>query len=268
MKQYSIGRDIKNSLKFSKTIILTIIFCLPVIYYLTIRRSYEFRDSLDVFAFMLEVVTIFFPILATLIYLPSFSEELKNRFLVYTRLRISIKRLFFIKFSTNFLLSFSFFFVFTFLLFILSFYIFPSIGAANLQPEAYSLNEITVREDSYTRYTFSQILKYGSFTYGLVYSFWVGLNAAVYTSIGFLLLFLIPYKFIAMTVPTLIYLIGSYILSVSNLRPFRFIDSIFPYSYIQQPIWTAIIPFIVLSCISLLLYFYIRRNINCMEDMI
>ncbi|MDQ0157378.1 hypothetical protein [Robertmurraya andreesenii] len=268
MKQYSIGREIKYKLRFSTILIWLVVICLPIIYYLVARKNYEFRDSLDVFSFMMEVVALFFPIVATLIYLPSFSEELKNRFLVYTRIRIPLKKLLFMKFLTNFILSFSFFFIFILFLFILSFHIFPSLGLAHLQPEAYLLNEMTVKTDAYTRYTFTQLLEYGAFTYGLIYSFWVGLNAAIYASIGFLLLVLVPNKFIAMTFPTLIYLIGSYLLSVGNLRIFRFIDSIFPYSYIQQPIWTAIVPFIVLSCLSLFLFLHIRKNINQLDDFI
>ncbi|WP_036218194.1 hypothetical protein [Lysinibacillus sphaericus] len=268
MNQYSIGREIAYKLRLKNVLIWLLIMCLPIIYYFGVRGNYEFRDTLDVFTFMVEGLAIFFPILATLVYLPSVAEELKNRFLVFTRLRIPIKRLLFIKFSTNFLLSFSVFFIFIFLLFILSFFIFPSQGWVHLQPEAYSLNEITVKEDAYSRHTFTQLLEYGSLTYGLVYSLWVGINAAIYASIGFLLLILVPNKFVAMTVPTLIYLIGSYILSLVHLRPFRLLDSIFPYSYIQQPIWTAVIPFIALCCVCLFLFLYIRKKFDRLDDLI
>ncbi|KOS61642.1 hypothetical protein FJQ98_25180 [Lysinibacillus agricola] len=264
MSQYSIGREIAYKLKFRNVLIWLFIMCLPIIYYLAVRDSYEFKDSLQVFSFMVKNMPIFFTILATLIYLPLFSAELKNRFLVYTRLRMPIKKLLFIKFSANFLLSFSVFFIYIFSLFSLCFYIFPSLGLAHLQPEAYNLNEITVQEDAYTRFTFTQLLEYGSLTYGLIYSFWVGINAAIYASIGFLLLLIVPNKFVAMSIPTLIFFVGSYLLD----RPFQLLDAVFPYNYIQQPIWTAVTPFIGLCCLCLCLFLYIRKKFDYLDDLI
>ena len=213
------------------------------------------------------ILIVVFPLLATLVYLPSFSEELKNRFIVYSRSRISIGKFLFIKFMANGVLTFIVFFAFTFSMFILSYYFLPSNGLVVLQPEAYGFTESTAIIDSYSRHTFTQLLEYGPLPYILVYSSWVGINAALYASIGFLLLLLINNKYVAMSVPTIIYFVGSFILVKPNLRPFRLADTIFPYMYTQQPIWTVFVPFIILSSLCVILFSIIRKNFHSLDNL-
>ena len=71
------------------------------------RNNYEFRNDYDVFTFMFEgLVPVVFVLLAVLVYTGFFSQEIQNRFIVYTRLRLPLKKLLLIKFSTNLLLTF------------------------------------------------------------------------------------------------------------------------------------------------------------------
>lgn len=267
MNQYSLRKELFHKLKFKAIFIWLFAMCLPAVYYYIVWESYLFRDRLDTFTFLFEgVLIVIFPLLATLIYLPSFSAELKNRFLVYTRLRIPVEKLLFIKFMANSVLTFAVFFIFVLFMFLLSYYIFPSVGWVQFDLEVYGLTESTIIEDRYTRHTFTQLLEYGLYAYVLFYAFWVGINAAVYSSIGFLLLLLIPNKFVALSIPWGIYIIGSFLL-VDGLRPFRLADTIFPYMYTQQPIWTAFVPFLALCCLCLLLFIVIRKKFNSLDDL-
>lgn len=267
MNPYSLQRELLNTLKIKTIIISFFAMGLPVVYYFAVRESYVFRDTLDIFTFLIEgVLVVIFPLLATLIYLPSFSAELKNRFIVYTRLRVPVGKLLFIKFMANSVLTFAVFFIFVFSMFLLSFYVFPSQGWVLFEPEVYGLTESTLIEDSYTRHTFTQLLAFGPLIYGLLYSFWVGINAAIYAAVGFLFLLLIPNKFVAMSIPSLIYIVGSFLL-VDELRQFRLADTIFPFMYAQQPIWTAFVPFLALCCLCLLLFTVIRKKFNYLDDL-
>lgn len=268
MNQYSLRNELSNNLKIKLVALWLLVMFIPIVYYFVLKDSYVFRDTLDIFTFLLEgILVVIFPLLATLIYLPSFSSELNNRFIVYTRLRVSIKKLLFVKFMTNGILTFSVFFTFVFSMFLFSFYISPSQGWVLFEPEIYGLTESTLIEDSYTRHTFTQLLVYGPMAYGLAYSFWVGINAAIYATIGFLSLLLIPNKFVALSIPWLLYIVGSFITSISILRPFKLSDTIFPYAYAQQPIWTAIIPFLTLCCLCLVLFIIIRKKFYTLSDL-
>ncbi|WP_165842380.1 ABC transporter permease [Paenibacillus xerothermodurans] len=218
---------------------------------------------------MLEgILPLAFVLLATLVYLGSFSREIKNRFLVYTRLRTPLRKMLRIKFAANFLVTFGVFFVFTFGYFLFSFYIVPLLRLVQFHPEVYMLNEVTVVQDSYTRHTFTQLLQFGSLTYGFFYSCWVGLNAAVYATIGFFMVLIIRNQFLALSIPFLLYILGSFVMAASGLMRFRFPDAVFPYSYMQLPIWTAFAPFLFLLFICIILFLAVNKNLERIDNVI
>lgn len=155
-----------------------------------------------------------------------------------------------------------FFFIFVFSYFIFSFYIESFFGLVSYHPESYNLNEITVIENTYKRHTFTQLLEYGSITYGLFYSSWVASNAAAYASLGFLLVLIIENKFLALSIPFLLYLLGSFVMGAFSITKFRFADSVFPFNYIQQPIWTAFIPFLFLVVLCLILVIIVSKRMD------
>lgn len=268
---YSVLKEVKNTISLKILFTWLLLMSLPLIYFAITRNNYIFEDSLSVFTHMLEgILPLLFPIIATIIYLGSFSQEIKNRFLVYTRLRIPLKKLLLIKFSANFVLSFSLFFIFTFAMFLFSFYIEPLLGIIRYDPDVnlYSLNGITVEQKLYTRHTFTQLLQYGSLTYGLLYSCWLGINAAAYASLGFFLLILLGNQFLALSIPTLIYLLGGYLLDAVDLGQFDFRHTLFPYSRTQQPIWTAFVPFLFLVFVSTCLYVYIKKHFHRLDNLL
>ncbi|SES01909.1 hypothetical protein SAMN04487944_11549 [Gracilibacillus ureilyticus] len=263
MQGYSIKKEIQSKLSIKVMLGWLLLIAIHFTYFFIIQGSYQFRDNLDVFTFMLEgVFPLILPLLATLIYAPSFANELKDRFIIYTRTRIEISRLFSIKFWTNFLLVLFSVFGYIIVLFIFAHYVVPAFDLAeHMDPESYGLNEETIIEDTYTRHTFTQLLEYGLWTYAVLYSLWLGLNAALFATIGFLCLALISNRFIALSIPTLVYLIGSYIISsFPSTRNYTFTNSLFPYGYIQQPIWTAFVPFTILVLLSVIMLIVIKKR--------
>ncbi|KHE68118.1 hypothetical protein LD39_15230, partial [Halobacillus sp. BBL2006] len=148
-----------------------------------------------------------------------------------------------------FLLSFSF----IFLSFLFAFYIEPLLGFVD-----YTVMK-TFERDSHT---FSQLMDYGTITYGVVYSSWVAINTVIYASLSLLLLMKIN-KILAFSLPFLIYW-GAHIITANlSLEVFSPIYSVFPFSITQQPIWTAFIPFagLIIIILSLtLLIPYTRKS--------
>lgn len=269
MERYTLKKELKFYFNKKIMVFWILMVIIPVVYLFFIYESYIFRDALDVFTLMLEgLLVVVFPILTTAFYLPHFLQELKNRFIVYERIRTPVKNILFIKFCTNFLVTFFAFSFFIFILFLISFYIFPILNFIEYRPDVYSFDEKSVTMDSYNRHTFTQFLEYGNIVYGFIYSIWVGINAAVYSSIGFIAMLLVKNKFIAISIPTIIYYIGSFILGFLNLRQFRFTDAIFPFSSIQQPIWTSFVTLGLLILISLSMLIVIKIKFNELDDLV
>lgn len=267
-------KELTNKLTWKFLCAVGIMASLPLIYFFIVHRSYEFSTSYDIFTFLLSgILELTFPILVALIYLGSFSLEIDERFLFYTRSRISIKNYLALKFSVNFFLCFSIFFLFTFSMFILAFYVLPhyeviQAGFANAETSFFALNNLTAEAYTLSHHTFTQLFAYGPLAYGIFYSIWVGLNAALYGSFGFLLLLVLNNRFFALALPYIFYLVGSFVLGAIDLRIFRFHYSIFPFGFVQQPFWVPFVPFTFLVFICLLLFWYIKKNSESLDNLL
>ncbi|WDM23111.1 hypothetical protein [Paenibacillus polymyxa] len=258
-----VKQEINNRLTL-KFIILSFLFIVALIGFGMVRsQSYSLRDKLDLFALVLSgTPDITFPLLAVLVYVAAFSEEVQNRFLVYTRMRRSLKETLHIKLIANIILSFSFFFSLIFITYIFVYYIDPYIVKTVFEPSSYGLTRDTIDADAYSRHTFTQLLQYGSFVYGTVYALWVGLNGALYAAIAFYLVLIIHNRFLALSLPYITYIVASFTLNALNLRDFRPTHTIFPFGYVQSPLWTVCIPFVILLVILAVLAVYVRKNLH------
>ncbi|OMC71566.1 hypothetical protein BK126_05680 [Paenibacillus sp. FSL H7-0326] len=258
--------ELKRRVTLKFLVVWLLITCIPLIIAILRSGSYAFRDSLDFYTFILEdVVTLLFPFVILFIYLIFFTSEIQDRFLAYTRLRAPIESTINVKFLANGLMTFIAVFLSMIIFFLFAFYLEPFMQFANMRPELYGLNEQNITEDTYNRHTFTQLLRYGTVTYGVLYSGWVALNAACYVSLGFMFVILVNNRFFALSIPFLVYFIGSFLAASFNLDPYQFTHSIFPYGYIQGPIWKSFVPFIILVLLIIGMYTYVRSNISKLE---
>jgi len=262
-------QEIKNSIYNKSFIFLTIgLFLYPYILFLLTFKSYVFRDALDVFTFMFEgILPLLFVFLTVIIYVSKFSRLLKDRFIIYLRMRAPLKQILSAGLISNTILTFLLFTTFTFSLFLFSFYIEPIFSLVNYQPEVYLLTHESTILDSYNRHTFTQLLERGNFIYGLSYSIWIGFNAVVYSSLGFFAI-LLTQNLIGLAFPVLFYLIGTFIFGYSEaLTPYRMADTIFPFSVTQQSISSSLLVGGILLIINLFLYlFTFKIKINSLEN--
>ncbi len=234
-------------------------------YFLLRYQGYTFTSEYDVFTFFFDsFVPILFVVFSILVYTGAFAQEISHRFIVYTRLRISIKKILAIKFTTNFILTFSVFFIFIFSYFAFAYYVEPSIGLVKFDQNFFSLNHTTVEEYTLTQNTFGQLFKYGTLVYGLTYSLWVAFNAALFASLAFLLVLLIDNKLLALSIPFGLYVIQSFFMGMLGMIQYQFYQTLFPFNYMQLPIWTSFIPsvFLIFLCLILLVYLNISKRLD------
>lgn len=233
---------------------LGIILILPLIKFIVIKDAYEFTKSFEVFQETITTyIPLLFPALVIIVYLPLFWQEKKNNFITYTRPRIPFHTYLISKGLANAFFTGFVIFLLIFLPFIFCVYIEPYMGIVNYTP----IDNNTV----IPKFTFSQILNYGTFTYGFIYSLWVAVNAAIYSTIAFMLLLTINNSFVAFSAPFLFYHILNFITGVFGVPQFSPLSTIFPFNIVQQPLWTVFIPFMfLLIVLAALFIIFISRK--------
>lgn len=264
---YTVIDEIRSVVKLKWLLSWLVIMSLPLLYFLLRYSEYTFNSEYDVFTFFLDsFVPVVFVVSAVLVYTGTFAQEISNRFIVYTRLRISLKKLLSIKFTANFTLTFCVFFIFIFGYFVFAYYIEPIIGLVKYDQAFFALNGTTVEEYALQQNTFSQLLGYGALTYGLVYSLWVAFNAALFASFAFLLVLLVGNTFLALSIPFGFYMVQSFFMGAFGMVKYQFYQSVFPFNYMQLPIWTAFVPAVVLILLCLVLMVYLNLS-NRMDQL-
>lgn len=232
---------------------IAIIVFLPTIRFYTIRNGYQFYKPIEVFQETVSTIIPFlFPAIAISIYLPSFLQEKKNNFISYTRTRIPLSTYLLSKGLINACLTGLVIFLLIFIPFVFVVYLEPNIGIIHYTP----IDKNAIVPD----YTFSQLLSHGDLIYGLVYSLWVSINAVVYATIAFMLLLTSNNPFVALSIPFLFYHILNFLTGVLGVAMFSPLSTIFPFNIVEQPLWTVLVPFLLLLIILIGLLIFVKRN--------
>lgn len=244
----------KNLLKPKRMISwILLVLTLPIIKFLLIKDQYVFYRQIEVFQRTnSDFVPLLFPFIVVLVYAFYLIPEIKSGYLFFVTSRTQLKTYIQSKLIINALISFLSAFLLVFLPFIFVMYIEPSLNII-------SLDQAGTNPISYL--LFEQLLNHGTLTYGIVYSFWVGVNGVLYSTFALLLLFLGKTSLVSFSIPFVYYIVGHFItqlLGVDYLSPML---TIFPFSLELQPIWIIFIPFLVLIMIVSVLSFMIRKRL-------
>lgn len=251
---YTVLTEMRRMLTPLRIAIYLICCAYPFVYLAAVKDDYSIQDWLDLFSFLLDgLPAIGFAIAAAAVCGGASAEGFNHRFFAYERIRMPLRRLLQVKLKANMLLTFMAFTIFILLCFVAAYVVIPYFGWVKLEPFGTVLRSgMTPEQEQIGRYGMTQLLEYGPWVYGIAYSCWVGINAAVYAALAFGLLILLNRSFIALALPFLLYTVGSFLMPDRRLY---FFYSVFPFGSIQQPIWVMTIPliFILLICAALLL---------------
>jgi len=247
--------EFKKAFTFKNLITwMGIILLLPLVKFFVIKGTYQFFKPIEVFQETITTyIPLLFPALVIMVYLPLFWQEKRNDFITYTRTRVPFHIYLISKALTNAYLTASVIFLLIFVPFIFSIYIEPHIGIIDYT----TMDNHTVIPE----FTFSQLLPYGNIVYALIYSLWVALNAALYTTIAFMLLLVINNSFVAFSAPFLFYHIFNFITGIFGIPQYSPLSTIFPFNIVKQPLWTVGIPFLFLVMILVIIFvFFIKKR--------
>lgn len=231
---------------------LAIIFIPTTVQFLYIRTGYTFYRPVEVHTEVIGgIIALLFPILFVVIYSNSYASEIKDNFITYMKPRTKLSDYLLGKGIINALLSFFVAFAMVFVSFLFIAYIEPS------------LQIIHYENGSGTSVgTFEIFLSHSSLTYGIVYSFWVAINASLYSSLAYVLTIIISNNLLAISLPFLWYFIMSFVTGVLAHPEFSTISTIFPFNIEQQPIRTIFVPFSFHLIIFFSLIFYVKIRLQ------
>lgn len=150
-----------------------------------------------------------YPLIAVVVFVLPFSQQIQQRHIFYTRVRTSIRRRLAIAALVNAIVAFVVFFLFVFLTFCFVFYIQPAMGLSHFDsftpgsfPEDFQLARMT------------ELLRISPLIYGLSYAAWCGANAAVWASVGFVAILTVRNRFLALAFPMILFIILGFALAI------------------------------------------------------
>ncbi|KXH83746.1 hypothetical protein [Sporosarcina sp. HYO08] len=265
-------QELKQNVTKRLIIFLVLLNLFPYLLFFVQKDSYAFIDELDTFSFIFDgIMVVFFIFFVVFIYLGEFSSLLNHKFIVYQRTRTSLKNILLTCMFSNMIITFIVFFVLVLHVFLFFFYIQPVLGIIQFFPEIHYLTTLQeLLEFNIQRYTFTQLLEYNPMIFGIVFSFWVGLMASSYATIGFFTVLLFKNKLIGMSIPILFYIIGAFVFNLFDiLEPFGMANAVFPFSSSQYPIHTILLNFVFYTIINLTLYVYtFKIKLHKLDDAI
>ncbi|CUA78979.1 ABC transporter permease [Anoxybacillus suryakundensis] len=246
--------ELKRALT-KKNILLwfSMVIFLPASRFYMISKGYQFFEPVEVFQETISgIVPLLFPAIVIIVYLPSFLQEQRNKFITYTRPRIPLRTYIASKGLVNAFFTGVVTFLLIFIPFIFIVYVEKHLGIIN-----YSSPTENVRIPAVT---FSQFLRYGDLAYGFIYSLWVAINGVVYSTIAFILLLNVSNPFIALSIPFLFYHILNFVTGIFHVAMFSPLSTIFPFNIEEQPLWTIFVPFLFLIAFLVLAFVFTLRN--------
>lgn len=240
-----------------------IILCMGIIAMITYSvinaSEYSFLEPLEYYTFIIGAfLPILFPLIIIMICNIQFSSEIKNRFIMYKRFRETNTNYLVSTLVSNLIIVFIVVFSFTFIPFIFAFYIEPFLQIIQYEPE--NLYNMTLEERQQTSFTYSQLMQFHPLVFATTYAIWVGVNGGLYSMLGFLFLLVLENRFIALSIPFLLYHLGSFIIAILGIPAFLFDATIFPFNINQHEIWTTFIPFSFILMVCVTLGIYIKKN--------
>ncbi|MEO8527993.1 MAG: hypothetical protein ABI435_02845 [Pseudolysinimonas sp.] len=213
-----------------------------------------FRSTLELYGRITTTPLILvFPILAVALGCGRLFAEVSHRFIVNVRVRTDLIPYIGTKVVASGMAAFAPFFALAAVPFVLIVALGYVPGTTIVSPEIYELTAAEAQAAAGSYATFTQLYAVAPPLFGLVYSIWVGLNAALCAALGSLSLFAIPNRFVALLVPFATYFGESLVVSLLGHPEYGLVYLVFPFGLAQGSLVTPLIALVLLSSGVLLL---------------
>ncbi|MFD1716056.1 hypothetical protein ACFSBZ_16395 [Amnibacterium flavum] len=209
------------------------------------------RNNVDLYGEVMgSAVVLVAPLLAVLIgCLPLFSAT-RRRVVGHTRTDLDPEVYLGTKAVAAVTCTFVVFFLSAFLPYLLLVLVWPSLGNPGIDPSLYGLTAEEGRAAAQSAASYTQLLSIGEVAYGVIYGAWVGLGGATYCLLGLLALIVVPNRYLALTLPFVIYVLQSLVWGLIGFPTGALLFSLYPFGLEQQSIASAAAPTLLLMVIA------------------
>lgn len=215
------------------TIAVLAVIAEPVRVGVDVAGRAAFYDHDDVYSSMMNGPTVLvFPLVAVLLSCLPLHEQLRARHVANTRTRMPSRLLAGRHLRRVAIVAGGVFFLHAFVAFLVAHVVWPWFGdpAIDWAPTDMTPAEVVENRLTGTSYTF--LYAHGTFVYGLAYAGWVGLAAAAYATLGACILFLLPNRILALSIPFLVYATGTAASALIGAPRTGLMSSVFPYGLV------------------------------------
>lgn len=247
-----------SALKVGAIVVLTLIPC--VLGWFEAEGG-VFRDNLDVLALIVtSPLELVFPLIVCLAANTRFSSELSHRFIVATRTRAPIERYLGAKIIASAILGATFGSLFALLPCILAFGVWPLLGNPSVDPAVYGLTAAEAAQGAGTRFSFTELVPVSVPLYAMVYSGWVALAGAMYSTMGVLTLSTFANRLVGFAAPFLIFIAQSVLVSLVGDVRFAFVFAVFPFGLDQGTSFPLVVQAALLGGLVVASVLVVRRS--------
>jgi hypothetical protein len=251
VKASGFRREFRSTFRWQLIPLAFAVIVLPLWFGVSGVAGSAFRSNFDIYQqFMNSPIDVALPIFAVLLgCLPTY-WNVRHRFASNTRTRMPVRRYVLLRIATSTVIPFCTLFLWSFISFIVAYYVWPDLGNPGVQPSVYEMTSGQAILDSYGSVSYSEFLQYGPLVYGLLYSVWLGLGGALYAAIGVLALIYLRASTFALTIPLIIY-VGETIIATLLGNPHgALLFSLLPFGVTQTDPLDAAMPTLILAALA------------------
>lgn len=209
-------------------------------------------DHYDLYGLILDTpLTLVFPLVIVAISCLPFTGQLSHRWISQTRTRASIRRVLGRRFGRIVAWSFAAGALFTGVPVIVAYALWPLWGDPGIDPAGAYMTADEAIVDSFGRDSYSWLLVHGPAVFGVAYSMFVGLAAASFGALGFAFLATVPNRFLALSLPLLLWMVWDTAAHFSGVPRASIRMSVFADGLSPGPLLETVLPTLVLFVMTI-----------------
>lgn len=200
--------------------------------------------------------------------------RLNHRFVSLTRVREDVRRQLVRRAILNAAAVGAVFFAVVLVVAFVSFEVVPRLELVQFRPESLlnraddtPFSAAQIRQHDLSSNAWSFLYAAGWPLYALVYGAYVAVSAALWATVGFVLVLLVPNRYLALSLPFLIIHIVDFVIQVLGAPQFSPLVSVFPYNISAQPLWTSFVPLSAVVLLAAVLAAHCWRRIDHLESL-
>jgi ABC-type multidrug transport system fused ATPase/permease subunit len=256
-------------------VVLVVTTIVPIVVAMSAAGGYVLEGPVEVFALAMRFspMALVFPLAVAVPYAVELSSQISQRYLVYTRTRAALGDTLRARLFAAGVSGFVIGFIAVLIPYVWAFFIEPMVGMVKYEANLYvegaenlvPMTAAQLRDAELSAYIFSQLLAYGDWAYGLGYGLFVGVAGGLFSVVAACCLLMMNNRFLAIATPWIVYVVAYFVMAVFSLAAIS-PNVFFPFNLVQVELFKPMIPFAVLTGVTVILVGTVLRKATSWES--